>query len=216
MGVDLRQTVAPWLLANKDPATRTIAMQTPVHIDAKGIAADVRACARTQIAKLIDKLELRFGRITSCRATIKGPGLHHRRGGLYEVSIRLGLPSGRVVNVAHTAMADERHGDLDFAINDAFKRARRQLQDQVRRLQGQLKQSLAPPVGIVTNLDPSGEFGFLQANDGREIYFHRNSVIGRGFKSLKIGSKVLFAEDAGDKGPKATTVRLSQKHALRT
>jgi hypothetical protein len=29
---------------------------------------------------------------------------------------------------------------LDFAINNAFKRARRQLQDQVRRMQGQVKQ----------------------------------------------------------------------------
>ena len=35
-----------------------------------------------------------------------------------------------------TAPADERHSDLTFSINDAFKRARRQLQDQVSRMQG--------------------------------------------------------------------------------
>jgi phage shock protein A len=34
--------------------------------------------------------------------------------------------------------ADQRHADVNFAINDAFKRARR-LQDQVRRLQGHVK-----------------------------------------------------------------------------
>ena len=35
--------------------------------------------------------------------------------------------------------ADQRHADVNFAINDAFKRARRRLQDQVRRLQGHVK-----------------------------------------------------------------------------
>ncbi|MBZ0146448.1 MAG: cold shock domain-containing protein [Pseudorhodoplanes sp.] len=190
-------------------------MQTPVQIDCKGLAADMRVKARTHIQALIGKLELRYGRVTSCRALIKGPGAHHRGGGQYDVNIRLALPAGRLVNVGHTAKADARHADLDYAINDAFKRARRQLQDQVRRLQGQLKQNAAPPTGTVTSLDPTGEFGFLQTDDGREIYFHKNSIIGRGVKSLKVGSKVLFAEGKGDKGPKATTVRLLQKHMLR-
>ncbi len=190
-------------------------MQTPVQIDSQGMAASVRVRARNQIQKLIAKLELRHGRITSCRAGIKGPGPHHRGGGLYLVSIRLTLPGGRIVNVARTAKADARHADLDYALNDAFKRARRQLQDQVRRQQGQLKQKNKPPIGRVASLDTSGEFGFLQTGDGREIYFHKNSVAGGRFRSLKVGSKVLFAEGAGDKGPKATTVRLLQKHMLR-
>jgi hypothetical protein len=43
------------------------------------------------------------------------------------------------VNVERTPPADDRHSDLTFAINDAFKHARRQLQDQVRRAQGQVK-----------------------------------------------------------------------------
>jgi hypothetical protein len=54
---------------------------------------------------------------------------------LYEVNIRVALPDGREVNVERTAQADERHADLDFAVNDAFRRAQRQLQDQVRQLQ---------------------------------------------------------------------------------
>ena len=68
------------------------------------------------------------------------PGGHHRNSGLYEVNIRLALPNGREVNVDRTALEDVRHSDLTFAINDAFKRARRQLQDQVSRMQGYVKE----------------------------------------------------------------------------
>ena len=98
-----------------------------------------------------------------------------------------------------TPTADERHSDLTFAINDAFKRARRRLQDQARRLQGQVKQHEGQPIGTVARLDPSGEFGFLRSGDGREIYFHRNSVLDADFSRLVPGTRVTFAEEVGEK-----------------
>jgi hypothetical protein len=49
------------------------------------------------------------------------------------------LPEGREVNIGRTPQSDERHADLSFALNDAFKRARRQLQDQVDRMVGNVK-----------------------------------------------------------------------------
>jgi hypothetical protein len=70
---------------------------------------------------------------------LKGPGEHHRSGGLFEVHIRLALPDEKEVNVGHKPDADERHADVNLAINDAFKHARRRLQEQVRRLQGHVK-----------------------------------------------------------------------------
>jgi cold shock CspA family protein/ribosome-associated translation inhibitor RaiA len=188
-------------------------MQTPLEVDFQGMA-------RTQqihdaIAKHVAQLEQRYGRVTSCRVALKGPGGHHQNGGLYEVNIRLALPNGREVNVGRTAKADERHSDLTFAINDAFKRARRGLQDRVRRLQGAVKQHNGPPIGTVTRLDASCEFGFLETGDGREVYFHRNSVLDGGFSRLAAGSRVTFAEEAGEKGPQASTVKLLGKHGLR-
>ncbi len=59
------------------------------------------------------------------------------------------------------------------------------------------------------------EFGFLESADGREVYFHRNSVLDGAFARLQVGSRVSFAEEAGDKGPQASTVHLLGKHALR-
>ena len=150
-------------------------MQTPVEIDFQGMSGTPEVHA--SIEKHVAELEQWYGRVTACRVVLKGPGGHHRTGGLYEVNVRLALPNGREVNVGRTAQADERQAGLSFAINDAFKHVRRRLQDRVRRLQGQVKQHESQPMGTVKILDASGEFGFLEAADGHEVYFHRNSVL---------------------------------------
>jgi cold shock CspA family protein len=188
-------------------------MQTPPQVDFQGLSATPQI--QDAIARHIEQLEERWGRITACRVVVKGPGERHREGGLYEVHIRLALPEGREVNVARTPPEDERHSDLTFAIDDAFRHARRQLQDRARRVQGQVKHHEGQPTGTVVQLDPLGEFGLLQTADGREVYFHCNSVLGGGFSRLQIGSRVAFVEEAGDKGAQASTVRILDKHALR-
>lgn len=188
-------------------------MQTPVEIDFQGMAASEEV--RNAIAEHVANLERHFSRVTACRVVLKAPGGHHFTGGLYEVNIRLALPDGREVNIGRTAQADERHSDLTFAINDAFKRARRRLQDQVRRLRRDVKVHEAQPTGTVVRMDPAGEFGFLATSDGREIYFHRNSVLNGGFSRLSVGSRVAFAEEMGEKGPQASTVKLLGKHGQR-
>jgi ribosome-associated translation inhibitor RaiA len=118
-------------------------MQTAVQIVYHGEA--VSDHTRTIVATHVAALEERFGRITSCRIAVRAPSDHHRTGGKYEVGIHLALPGKHDVNVDHSASADERFADIAFAINDAFKRARRQLQDQVRRMRGEVKAHGAPP-----------------------------------------------------------------------
>jgi cold shock CspA family protein/ribosome-associated translation inhibitor RaiA len=188
-------------------------MQTPVEIDFQGMSA--RADLQASIEQHVAALERRWGRVTACRVVLKAPGEHHRTGGLYEVNIRLVLPNGREVDVGRAPAADERHADVSFAINDAFKHARRQLQDHVRRLQGQVKHHEGQPIGTVKSLDPSGEFGLLEAADGHEVYFHRNSVLDGAFNHLDVGTHVTFAEEMGEKGPQASTVKPLGKHSLR-
>lgn len=189
-------------------------MQTPLEIDFQGMTGT--SDIRDAITKHVAQLEQRYGRVTACRVVLKGPGGHHHTSGLYEVNVRLALPNGREVNVERTPKADERYSDLAFALNNAFKRARRRLQDHARRLQGQVKQHEGQPVGTVVRLDPSGEFGFIESSDGREIYFHRNSVLDDAFPRLTTGTRVTFAEEMGDNGPQASTIKLLGKHSLRT
>jgi cold shock CspA family protein len=188
-------------------------METPVHIDFQGLEASEPF--RRSVIKHVGTLEERYGRITACRVEIKAPGERHRTGGLYEINIHLSLPQGREVNVGRTAKADERHADPEFAINDAFKRARRRLQDHARRLRGQVKTHEGQPTATVTRLDGVGGFGFLQSADGREIYFHKNSVLNDAFPHLAPGARVVFSEEMGNKGPQASTVKLIGKHSLR-
>ena len=49
------------------------------------------------------------------------------------------MPGNIEVNIDHTPTPDERFGDPLFAVSDAFRRARRQLQDRLRRLRGDVK-----------------------------------------------------------------------------
>lgn len=188
-------------------------METPVEIDFPGGA--IPQHLRDAVTSHIAALERRFGRITACRVAVKPPTGHHRTGGPYTVTIHLALPDRRDVTVDRAAPADERFADAAFAINDAFKRARRQLQDQVRRMQGATKTHQAQPLGDIVRIDAEDGFGFLRTGDGHEIYFHRNSVLDGAFDRLKVGMRVAFAEEEGEKGPQASTVRIAGKHRLR-
>jgi len=67
----------------------------------------------------------------------------------------------------------------------------------------------------VVRISPTRNFGFLQTSAGRELYFHRNSVLNDKFSRLSPGTRVTFVEEMGDKGPQASTVRLLGKHSLR-
>lgn len=188
-------------------------MEVPVQIEFQGMNADEKV--RGTVLKQVAVLDQRFGRITACRVVVKAPSERHRNGGLYEINIRLSLPQGREVDIGRTASADERHADLAFAMNDAFKRARRGLRDQSRLIRGEVKIHEPQPTATVTRVDDMGEFGFLETSDGREVYFHRNSVLNGSFQHLAPGVRVTFCEEAGEKGPQASTVKLLGKHALR-
>jgi cold shock CspA family protein len=58
------------------------------------------------------------------------------------------------------------------------------------------------------------DYGKIGTTDGREIFFHRNSVIEADFDALSEGMEVRFNEQMGDQGPKATTVHLIGKHHI--
>lgn len=188
-------------------------METPVEINFQ--RCESSGHFRARIADRMAMLESRFGRITACRVFMRGPGGHHRNGGPYEVGVHLELPGGRQVDVDRAPDQDERYGNPLFAINDAFKRARRMLQENARHMQGQVKQLEAQPVATVRMLKPQEGYGFLETADGREVYFHSNSVWNGGFHGLRKGSRVVFTEEMGDNGAQASSVRRINGHGMR-
>lgn len=188
-------------------------METPVQIDFQGMKPTEQV--RDAIDEHVSELEERFGRITACRVVVRAPSAHHRNGGAYAIFVRLVLPNGREVIIDRTTSEDPRHADFSFALNDAFKRARRQLQDEVRVMRGHIKAHEEAPLATVVKLDPEEGFGFLQTDDGREIYFHQNSVVNDAFRRLEVGWRVTFVESTGDKGPQASTVKLVSRRSAR-
>ena len=51
-------------------------------------------------------------------------------------------------------------------------------------------------------------FGFIEATDGREIYFHRNAVKNKAPSALRKGAKVRFLESETDGRVQASTVHV--------
>jgi cold shock CspA family protein/ribosome-associated translation inhibitor RaiA len=179
-------------------------METAPHIDFQGMEASDEV--RERIAHRLSRLEERYGRVTACRVTVRAPSGRHQTGGLYEIKIHLSLPDEREVAVDRTPHLDERFQSLDFALDDAFNRASRQLQDEVRLMRGKVKHHAGPEVGVIRKMMLDEGYGFLESADGREVYFHRNSVVDPGFDSLKLRQRVTFAEEDGEKGPQASRV----------
>jgi cold shock CspA family protein len=75
-----------------------------------------------------------------------------------------------------------------------------------------LRRITRAPHAKVSKLFPKEGYGFIETLDGREIYFHRNSVLNSAFEHLDIGYEVIFSEEPGDKGPHAITIRPAGKH----
>ncbi len=63
--------------------------------------------------------------------------------------------------------------------------------------------------GTVKKLIRNRGFGFISAEDGREIFFHRNELVKGDFDSLNEGDALEFEVEKGDKGPKATGISVS-------
>ena len=51
-------------------------------------------------------------------------------------------------------------------------------------------------------------FGFISAEDGREIFFHRSALEGIDFDALEEGTSVEFNVESGPKGLRAVNVRV--------
>lgn len=109
-------------------------MESPLQLEVHGLRATDHV--REIVEKNLSKIEKRYGRATACRVVVRAPNAHHRNGEPFDVSVRIALPARREINVGRTPVADDRLGDLDFAVGDAFKRALRQLEDETELMQG--------------------------------------------------------------------------------
>lgn len=204
-------------------------MILPIQITFRNM--ETSAAAEKWIREEAAKLDEFYGRIMGCRVVVELPSRHRRFGSLFHVRIDLTVPGGELVvkrapnlhrtvrqigepKIAKHLEVKAPHRDLRQAIDDAFKEMGRRLQDYARRQRGDVKRHESAPRARIIRLFPSEGYGFLETPGGREIYFHKNSLLDGRFEHLKVGMAVRFDEEEGEKGPQASTVRPVRSRSL--
>jgi len=183
-------------------------MKLPLQITFRNL--DPSEAMETQIRKKAEKLDQVCDDIMSCRVMVEAQHRHHHKGNIYHTRIDITVPDKELV-VSRDPSDNHAHEDAYVAIRDAFDAARRQLEDYVQRRRKNVKTHELPPSGRVTEISAEG-FGRILTPEGREVYFHRNSVLNEDFEKIEIGAEVRFDEEMGDLGPQASTVKVVGKH----
>lgn len=159
----------------------------------------------TAIRERFAHLERFYHHIIGMHIKVEMPHKHHRQGNHYDVTIEVVVPGQRLV-VSHASDKRIRHEDPLATINDAFAAVTRKLEDYARKQRGDAKHHEIPLVGRVSLMFP--DYGFIVLADGREIYFHKNSVVYPNFEQLQPNTpvRIVLAEDESPQGPQASTV----------
>lgn len=61
--------------------------------------------------------------------------------------------------------------------------------------------------GTVKWFNDQKGFGFLEQQDGDDVFVHHSAIVAEGYRSLTEGDRVEFTIEQGQKGPAAADVR---------
>ncbi len=66
--------------------------------------------------------------------------------------------------------------------------------------------------GVVVRFDAKRGYGFINPDDGgADVFVHQNNIVMEGFRFLKVGEKVGYELEVGEKGMKAVAVSLLEE-----
>ncbi len=60
--------------------------------------------------------------------------------------------------------------------------------------------------GVVKWFNPTKGFGFIEQEDGEDVFVHYSGISGSGYRSVNEGDRVEFTIVEGQKGPQAQDV----------
>jgi len=63
--------------------------------------------------------------------------------------------------------------------------------------------------GVVKWFNDSKGFGFIEQEDGPDVFVHHTAISSSGFRSLNEGDRVTFDIEQGEKGPAAANVSVA-------
>jgi cold shock CspA family protein len=160
------------------------------------------------IRKRVAKLERLYPRLAGCRVAVEAPHKQHRTGNIYETHIEMHVPGGKLVvsREPHKPRLRYAKPDAYASVRQAFKAAENQLKAFKEQQRGDIKAHPVMFQARVAEVHRERDHGFITTNEGRHLYFHRNSVMDRDFAELAEGDVVHFIEGEGDTGPTASKV----------
>ncbi len=112
-------------------------MQVPLQIVFEHI--DHSDALEAAIREEAQKLERFYDRITSARVVLSRPQHRHHKGDAYVVRIHVAIPGGKHIEITREPSTAVRQENAHAVIRDAFDAAGRRLQDEVRKLEGNVK-----------------------------------------------------------------------------
>ncbi len=187
-------------------------MQLPLEITFRNMKPS--EAVEAKVREKVDKLDELCDGIMGCRVVVEAAHRHHHKGNVYHVRIDVTVPDDELV-VSREPERNHAHEDVYVAVRDAFDSMRRQLEGYAARRRRDVKRHEPPPHGRVVQVFPDRDFGRILTSDGREIYFHRNSLVDVELESLQPGTEVWFTEQTGGEGTRATSVHpLNGKHHI--
>ncbi len=64
--------------------------------------------------------------------------------------------------------------------------------------------------GTVKWFNDDKGFGFIERDDGKDVFVHHSAIMMEGFRTLKEGQKVTMEVTQGQKGPQAENVQAAE------
>lgn len=174
-----------------------------MELQVEGRNLDIRKSWHEKIDEEKKKLDRHHpGLVHSLRITVEQTP-QHKEGG-YQLGVVASVPSDTIVV--------KRKGDsLRPMLVEAFDTLGLQLKEfQRKRRQSSMPQEStggAGVSGVIKSIFPYESYGFITSQEGREIYFHENSLKDVTMEELSEGDQVRFGEGEGDKGPTAAWVK---------
>jgi ribosome-associated translation inhibitor RaiA len=91
-----------------------------------------------EIEHQISLLDRFYSRISNCHVSVEAPHRHHHQGWKFQIILKISVPGDCIV-VSHDHDPSAAHEDCHLAVRDAFRIARRQIQDYARIRRHQVK-----------------------------------------------------------------------------
>lgn len=113
---------------------------------------DSSPALEARIRELVSRLDRFSDDIMRCHVIVQPLAGHKSQGALYDFGIDITLP-GEEISIRHAHPADPAHEDPYVALRDAFRAARRKLQDYERKRRGDVKTRAGATHGRVSELD---------------------------------------------------------------